>query len=82
MAKQEKNKETGKVIHLLFVCHPRNLLSGIQNTNLNMDSRLKHAGMTDCEGLVPVTQIKVCLRILGITVGKYLSVLDDLFPLS
>lgn len=34
------------------------------------------------EGLVPVTQIKICLRILGVTVEKYLSILDDLFPLD
>lgn len=34
------------------------------------------------EGLVPVAQIKICLRILGITVEKYLSTLDSLFPLD
>lgn len=34
------------------------------------------------EGLVPITQIRICLRILGITVEKYLSMLDDLFPLD
>lgn len=32
------------------------------------------------EGLVPITQIKICLRTLGYTTEKYLSILDDLFP--
>lgn len=32
------------------------------------------------EGLVPVTQIRIRFRTLGITVEKYLSILDTLFP--
>ena len=34
------------------------------------------------EGYVPVTQIRICLRTLGITVEKYLSILNDLFPMD
>lgn len=32
------------------------------------------------EGLVPVTQIRISLRTLQVTVEKYLSILDSLFP--
>ena len=31
------------------------------------------------EGFVPVTEIEICLRTLGITKEKYLSTLDELF---
>lgn len=31
-------------------------------------------------GLVPVTHIHACLRILGMTVKQYLTILDHLFP--
>lgn len=34
------------------------------------------------QGTVPVTEILSCLRTLSITVEKYLSTLDDLFPLG
>ncbi|MBI4354974.1 MAG: hypothetical protein HY597_00805 [Candidatus Omnitrophica bacterium] len=32
------------------------------------------------DGLVPVTHIQTCLRILGMTIQQYLSILDHLFP--
>jgi len=30
--------------------------------------------------LVPVTEIKICLKALGMTIEQYLSILDRLYP--
>lgn len=34
------------------------------------------------EGLVPITEIRSCLRTLSMSVEKYLSILDSAFPLD